>query len=53
MFIDIGQKTIEHYLKIIQGAGTFFVSGPVRGYKKDKFEEGTKRIFNFAGTPHL
>lgn len=44
MFMDIGQKTIEHYKSIILNSGTIFINGPMGVYEKKQFEKGTKRI---------
>ena len=41
---DIGPKTVEHYNKLISGAGTVFVSGPPGYFEKDEFSLGTKGI---------
>ncbi len=41
---DLGPKTIEHYNKIISGAGTVFISGPPGYFEKDQFSYGTKAL---------
>lgn len=41
---DLGPKTIEHYNKIIGGAGTVFVSGPPGYFEKEQFSYGTKAL---------
>jgi phosphoglycerate kinase len=41
---DIGPKTIEHYNKIISGAGTVFISGPAGFFEKAQFSYGTKAL---------
>ena len=41
---DIGHKTVEHYNKMISGAGTVFVSGPPGYFEKEQFSLGTKGI---------
>ncbi|KFM14887.1 Phosphoglycerate kinase protein [Marine Group I thaumarchaeote SCGC AAA799-O18] len=41
---DLGPKTIEHYSKIISGAGTVFISGPAGFFEKDGFDYGTKTL---------
>ena len=41
---DIGEKTIEHYSKLISGAGTVFISGPAGYFEKDNFQFGTKSL---------
>ena len=41
---DIGPKTVEHYRKIISGAGTVFISGPAGFFEKKQFMFGTKAL---------
>jgi len=41
---DLGPKTIEHYSKIISGAGTVFISGPAGFFEKENFGYGTKAL---------
>ena len=41
---DIGHKTVEHYNKMISGAGTVFISGPPGYFEKEQFSSGTKGI---------
>ena len=41
---DLGPKTIEHYSKIIFGAGTVFISGPAGFFEKENFAYGTKAL---------
>jgi phosphoglycerate kinase len=41
---DLGPKTIEHYSKIISGAGTVFISGPPGFFEKEDFSYGTKAL---------
>ena len=41
---DLGPKTIEHYSKIISGAGTVFISGPAGFFEKESFDYGTKAL---------
>lgn len=41
---DLGQKTVEHYSKIIASAGTVFISGPPGFFEKDIFSYGTKSL---------
>ncbi len=41
---DLGPKTIEHYNKIISGAGTVFISGPPGFFEKGQFSYGTKAL---------
>ena len=41
---DLGPKTIEHYGRIISGAGTVFISGPAGFFEKENFGYGTKAL---------
>jgi phosphoglycerate kinase len=41
---DVGPKTVEHYNKMISGAGTVFISGPPGYFEKEQFSLGTKGI---------
>ena len=41
---DIGPKTVEHYSKIISGAGTVFISGPAGFFEREQFMFGTKAL---------
>lgn len=41
---DLGPKTVEHYAKLIAGAGTVFISGPAGFFEKENFSHGTKRL---------
>ncbi len=43
---DLGQKTLEHYSKIIAGAGTVFISGPAGFFEKENFAMGTERLLH-------
>ena len=45
---DVGQKTIEHYGKIISGSGTVFISGPAGYFEKDDFKTGTKDLLEYV-----
>ena len=42
--LDLGPKTIEHYGKIISGAGTVFISGPAGFFEKEGFDYGTRAL---------
>ncbi|MEM5829706.1 MAG: phosphoglycerate kinase [Candidatus Aenigmatarchaeota archaeon] len=44
MILDIGRKTIENYVKIINRAKTIVVKGPAGVYEKEGFEVGTREI---------
>jgi len=41
---DLGQKTVEHYAKLIAGAGTVFISGPAGFFEKENFSSGTRGL---------
>ena len=41
---DLGPKTVEHYNKLISGAGTVFISGPPGYFEKEQFSFGTRGI---------
>ena len=41
---DLGPKTVEHYSKLIAGAGTVFISGPAGFFEKENFSYGTKEL---------
>ena len=41
---DLGPKTVEHYNKLISGAGTVFISGPPGFFENEQFSFGTKGI---------
>ena len=41
---DLGPKTVDHYAKIISGAGTVFISGPAGFFEKKNFSYGTKGL---------
>ena len=41
---DIGQKTLDYYSKMINGAGTIFISGPAGFFEKENFHFGTKSL---------
>jgi phosphoglycerate kinase len=42
--LDLGQKTIEYYSKMIASAGTIFISGPAGFFEDEKFSYGTKSL---------
>lgn len=45
LFMDIGEKTIEHYRREIIQAKTIFVNGPAGAYENPLFERGTKEVW--------
>lgn len=42
--LDLGPKTVEHYRKSIQSAGTVFMSGPAGFFENDNFKFGTESL---------
>jgi len=42
--LDLGPKTVEHYMKSIRGAGTVFISGPPGFFENDNFKFGTESL---------
>ncbi len=42
---DLGIKTVECYAKIISGAKSIVVSGPMGVYENKEFNYGTKKVF--------
>ncbi len=41
---DLGPKSVEYYLKSIQGAGTVFMSGPAGFFENENFKFGTESL---------
>jgi phosphoglycerate kinase len=42
--LDLGPKTVEHYTKSIQSAGTVFISGPAGFFENENFRFGTESL---------
>ena len=42
--LDLGPKTVEHYMRSIRGAGTVFISGPPGFFENDNFKFGTESL---------
>ncbi|MEK6557184.1 MAG: phosphoglycerate kinase, partial [Candidatus Margulisiibacteriota bacterium] len=42
--LDVGQKTIDRYKKVIQGAGTVIWNGPLGVFEMEQFSTGTFEI---------
>ncbi len=42
--LDVGPKTVEHYSRLISGAGTVFISGPAGHFENEKFSYGTESL---------
>ena len=42
--LDLGAKTVEHYNRMISGAGTVFISGPPGLFESKGFEYGTRGL---------
>ena len=47
---DIGEKTIQDYIKILSTAKTIFISGPCGVYENPLFRKGTEKIFAYIAT---
>ncbi|MFW9808896.1 MAG: phosphoglycerate kinase [Candidatus Thorarchaeota archaeon] len=45
-FLDIGQQTIEKYLKIINNSAVVFANGPMGYFEKEEFAKGTADVLN-------
>jgi len=46
MFMDIGAKTVDLYLKEMANAKTIFMNGPAGAYEEPLFDYGTQKIWN-------
>jgi len=44
VFLDIGPRSVNRFIKIIKKAGTVFWDGPMGKYENPKFREGTLKI---------
>ncbi|ABK77970.1 3-phosphoglycerate kinase [Cenarchaeum symbiosum A] len=42
IILDLGPKTVDHYSRLISGAGTVFMSGPPGLFEKKGFDNGTR-----------
>ena len=42
--LDLGAKTVEHYNRMISGAGTVFISGPPGLFENERFKHGTEGL---------
>ena len=42
--LDLGAKTVEHYNRMISGAGTVFISGPPGLFENKGFDYGTRGL---------
>ena len=42
--LDLGPKTVEHYMRSIRGAGTVFISGPPGFFENNNFKFGTESL---------
>jgi phosphoglycerate kinase len=47
---DIGEKTIQDYIRILRTAKTIFISGPCGVYENPLFRKGTEKIFSYIAT---
>ena len=48
--VDIGPKTIKHYIDLLKDAKTVVWSGPMGVFEIKKFENGTKDILRYLAT---
>jgi phosphoglycerate kinase len=48
--LDIGRRTVDHYSRMIKGAGTVFMSGPPGAFEYDGFSEGTEGLLRAMGS---
>ncbi len=48
--LDIGHKTVEKYSKIIEGAGTVFISGPAGAFEREDYNFGTENLLKKIST---
>jgi phosphoglycerate kinase len=46
--MDIGQKSIDKFIKILKSAKTIYIKGPMGWYENKEFSKGTKEVFNAA-----
>src|SRR3989442_10872827 len=48
--LDVGKRTVDHYARLIKGAGTVFMSGPPGAFEYDGFSEGTEGLLHAMGS---
>src|SRR2546427_5178563 len=48
--LDVGKRTVDHYARLIKGAGTVFMSGPPGEFEYDGFSEGTEGLLRAMGS---
>lgn len=48
LLVDIGKETIRRYERLIAGAATIFINGPVGVYEKGPSALGTERLWRMA-----
>ena len=48
--LDIGEKTISKYSRIIKSSGTVFMSGPPGAFERNGFEKGTNELLMATAT---
>ena len=44
--LDIGPRTLDLYEQVLQNCETVFLNGPVGAYELEKYELGTKKLFD-------
>jgi phosphoglycerate kinase len=50
--LDIGERTIEAYEKIIRSSGTIFMSGPSGAFEEPEFGKGTEALLRILATSY-
>jgi len=50
--MDIGEKTIEEYCRILSSAKSVFISGPLGVFEKEQFTKGTRQILSAVARGH-
>ena len=48
--LDVGKRTVDHYSRLIKGAGTVFMSGPPGAFEYDEFSAGTEGLLRAMGS---
>ncbi len=46
--LDVGSKTVEHYARAVQEAGTVVLNGPAGVFERETFAHGTRGIYGAA-----
>ncbi len=48
--LDIGEKTVKHYARIINSAGTIFMSGPAGAFEIEDYSYGTRELLEIIAS---